>query len=67
MAKKRKTTRKRKSRPKKKKKSLLKLWMIQLIAILGCVFVSYCVWLDFNPDHADDRISARCTSDLPQC
>lgn len=48
MAKKRKTTRKRKSRAKKKKKSLLKLWMIQLIAILGCVFVSYCVWLDFK-------------------
>lgn len=48
MAKKRKTTRKRKSQPKKKKKSLLKVWMIQLIVISGCLFVAYCVWLDFQ-------------------
>ena len=48
MAKKRKTTRKKKSQSKKKKKSLLKLWMIQLIVILFCVFLSYCVWLDFQ-------------------
>jgi len=48
MAKKRKTTRKRKPQPKKKKKSLLRLWMIQLFVILGCLFLSYCVYLDFQ-------------------
>ena len=48
MAKKRKTTRKKKTKSKKKKKSLLKLWMIQLLVILVCVFFSYCVWLDFQ-------------------
>jgi penicillin-binding protein 1B len=48
MAKKRKTTRKRKSRSKKKKKFLLKLWVIQLLVILACVFLSYCAYLDFQ-------------------
>ena len=48
MAKKRKATRKRKPHPKKKKKSLLKLWMIQLFVILGSLFLSYCVYLDFQ-------------------
>lgn len=48
MAKKRKTTRKKKTQSKKKKKSLLKLWMIQLLVIFVCVFLSYCVWLDFQ-------------------
>jgi penicillin-binding protein 1B len=48
MAKKRKTTRKKKTQTRKKKKSLLKLWMIQLMVILVCVFLSYCVWLDFH-------------------
>jgi penicillin-binding protein 1B len=46
MAKKRKTTRKK--RTNSKKKSLLKLWMVQLSIILGCLFLSYCVWLDFQ-------------------
>ncbi len=48
MVKKRKTTPKRKPQTKIKKKSLLKLWMIQLIVILGCLLLSYCVWLDFQ-------------------
>lgn len=48
MAKKRKTSRKRKNSPKKNRKSLLKLWMIQLAIILGCVLLSYCVWIDFQ-------------------
>lgn len=48
MAKKRKTTRKKKTQNKKKKKSLVKLWMIQLMVIMVCVFLSYCVWLDFQ-------------------
>ncbi len=48
MFKKRKTSRKRKTQPKKKKKSLLKLWMIQFTVILACVFLSYCVWIDFQ-------------------
>lgn len=48
MAKKRKTTRKKKTQSKKKKNSLLKLWMIQLMVIMVCVFLSYCVWLDFQ-------------------
>lgn len=48
MAKKRKTTRKKKTQNRKKKKSLLKLWFIQLIVIMACVCLSYCVWLDFQ-------------------
>jgi len=48
MVKKRKTSRKRKKTSKKIKKSLLKLWMIQLLVILGCLFLSYCVWIDFQ-------------------
>ncbi|MFT5396196.1 MAG: penicillin-binding protein 1B [Gammaproteobacteria bacterium] len=49
MPKKRKTSRKRKTQPKKKKNtSLLKKWMLQLIVILGCIFLSYCVLLDFQ-------------------
>jgi penicillin-binding protein 1B len=48
MAKKRKTSRKRKKSPKKQKKSLLKLWLVQLIVILACIFLSYCVWIDFQ-------------------
>jgi penicillin-binding protein 1B len=48
MAKKRKTVRKKKSTTRKKKKSLLKFWMFQLIIILGCLFLSYCVYLDFQ-------------------
>ncbi len=48
MVKKRKTSRKRKTQPKKKKKSLLKLWMIQFLIILASVFLSYCVWIDFQ-------------------
>jgi penicillin-binding protein 1B len=49
MPKKRKTSRKRKTQRKKKKSdSLFKKWMLQLIIILGCVFMSYCVWLDFQ-------------------
>lgn len=49
MPKKRKTSRKRKTQPKKKKStSLLKKWMLQLIVILGCIFLSYCVLLDFQ-------------------
>ncbi|NOG59176.1 MAG: penicillin-binding protein 1B [Proteobacteria bacterium] len=27
---------------------MLKVWMIQLLVILGCIFLSYCVWLDFQ-------------------
>ena len=49
MPKKRKTSRKRKAQSKKKKgTSLFKKWMLQLIVILGCVFLSYCVLLDFQ-------------------
>jgi len=48
MVKKRKTSHKRKPQTKAKKKSLLKLWMIQFMVILGCLFLSYCVWLDFQ-------------------
>ncbi len=49
MPKKRKTTRKRKTQSKKKKSmSFLKKWMLQLIVILVCIFLSYCVLLDFQ-------------------
>lgn len=49
MPKKRSTTRKRKSQRKKKTKgSLFKRWILQIVVILGCVFLSYCVWLDFE-------------------
>lgn len=49
MPKKRKTSRKRKTQPKKKKStSLFKKWTLQLIIILGCIFLSYCVLLDFQ-------------------
>ncbi len=49
MPKKRKTSRKRKTQPKKKKStSLFKKWMLQLSIILGCIFLSYCVLLDFQ-------------------
>ena len=49
MPKKRKTSRKRKTQRKKKKSvTLFKKWMLQLTIILGCVFMSYCVWLDFQ-------------------
>tara|TARA_R110002096_G_scaffold125663_1_gene271644 strand:- start:128998 stop:131274 length:2277 start_codon:yes stop_codon:yes gene_type:complete len=49
MPKKRKTSRKRKTQSKKKKSaSLFKKWMLQLLVILGCIFMSYCVLLDFQ-------------------
>jgi penicillin-binding protein 1B len=48
MAKKRKSTRRKKPQSKNKKKPLIKLWMIQLLVILACVFLSYFVWLDFQ-------------------
>ena len=48
MPKKRKTTRKRKTQRKKKKPSLLKRWVAQLTVILICVFLSYCVFIDFQ-------------------
>jgi len=48
MPKKRKSSRKRKNQHKKNKKSLLKRWMAQIIVILGCVFLSYCVLIDFQ-------------------
>jgi len=48
MVRERKISRKRKSQPKKKNKSILKLWMVQLLVILACVFLSYCVWIDFQ-------------------
>ncbi len=49
MPKKRSITRKRKTqRSKKTKASLFKRWVLQTIVILGCVFLSYCVWIDFE-------------------
>lgn len=48
MAKKRKTSRKRKAKAKKNKKSWFRLWMAQAIVILICVFLSYCVVIDFQ-------------------
>ncbi len=48
MVKKRKTARKKKTRTKKKKKSFVRLWMIQFLVIFGTVFLSYCIWLDFQ-------------------
>ncbi len=48
MAKKRKTSRKRKPQSKQKNKSRLKLWMVQALVILVCVFLSYCAFIDFQ-------------------
>lgn len=49
MPKKRKTTRKKKTRTKKKQRfSHLKRWVIQLGVISVCLFLSYCVVLDFQ-------------------
>ncbi len=49
MPKKRSTARKRKiQRNKKTKVSIVKRWVLQIIVILSCVFLSYCVWIDFE-------------------
>lgn len=48
MPKKRKTSRKRKKQAKKNNRSLLKRWIAQLIVIAACVFLSYCVLIDFQ-------------------
>jgi penicillin-binding protein 1B len=49
MPKKRSTTSKRKTQRKKKTKgSSFKRWALQIFVILSCVFLSYCVWIDFE-------------------
>ena len=48
MPKKRKTTRKRKKQSRKSGKSFLKRWFIQTAVIILCVFLSYCLFLDFQ-------------------
>ena len=48
MSKKRQSTRKRKKQRKNNNKSLLKRWLSQIIVIFGCVFLSYCVLIDFQ-------------------
>ena len=48
MPKKRKSSQKRKKQPGKQKKSFIKRWLVQLFVICTCVFLSYCLWLDFQ-------------------
>ena len=54
MPNKRQPSRKRKTQRKKKNSSLLRRWMAQIIVILGCVFLSYCVLIDFQIRKAFD-------------
>ncbi len=48
MPKKRKSSRKRNIKRKKNNKSFAKQWLAQIIVIFGCVFLSYCVLIDFQ-------------------
>ncbi len=48
MARKKKVSRKKKKTRKSVVKSYFKRWLWQLVVIAGCVFLSYCVWLNYQ-------------------
>ena len=48
MSKKKKTARKKKKVSKKKISWIFNRWILQLLMILLCVFIAYCIWLDFG-------------------